>query len=83
MENSKTNTFNTIFFQEHEKTYEKKVCGYPNKSPEKIVNDFLCRPGCERMFSKHFNQSKIPLDANNKTFNFAGFLHDSLEVSVQ
>ena len=63
--------------------YEKKVCGYPNpnQSPEKI--DFFCRPGCERIFSKHFDESKIPFDANNKSFNFAGFLHDSLEVSVK
>ena len=83
MEKSATDFFH-IFFQEDKprnpETYKKKVCGYPNKSLKKIENDFSCSPGCERVFSKHFDESEIPFHANNKTFNLAGFLHDSLEV---
>ena len=80
MEKSSTDFFFHIFFQDHKETYKKKVCGYPNQSTEKIGNEFLCSPGCERIFSKHFDESEIPFDAKNKTFNFTGFLHDSLEV---
>ena len=68
-------------FQDHNTTYERKVCGYPDRSPKIIKDDFSCNPGCERIFSKHFNASQIPYNKRDNTFNFAGFLHQSLEVS--
>ena len=70
------------FFQDHNTTYEHKVCGYPDKLPKKITNNFTCNPGCERIFSKHFNKSQIPYNKMDSTFNFARFLHQSLEVST-
>ena len=70
------------FFQDHDTTYEHKVCGYPDQSPKKITNNFSCNPGCERIFSKHFNVSQIPYNERDNTFNFARFLHQSLEVST-
>ena len=76
-----TDFFN-FFFQDHNTTYEHKVCGYPDQSPKKIKNDFSCNPGCERIFSKHFNASQIPYNKRDNTFNFARFLHQSLEVSM-
>ena len=70
------------FFQDHKTTYEHKVCGYPNQSSKKIRNNFACNPGCERIFSKHFDESQIPYNKTDNTFNFARFLHQSLEVST-